>query len=69
MTATPNVTTPSYSGIGSALASDVAPLIQSAHTFLGNIDAMVATTDGMSAPGGMVTSIQVPCPVAMGPVL
>ena len=52
MTATPNVTTPSYSGIGSALASDVAPLIQSAHTFLGNIDAMVATTDGMSAPGG-----------------
>ncbi|KXV70229.1 hypothetical protein AD951_03425 [Acetobacter malorum] len=52
MTATPNVTTPSYSGIGSALSSDVAPLIQSAHTFLGNIDGLVDTTDGMSAPGG-----------------
>ncbi|MBO1360180.1 DotA/TraY family protein [Acetobacter sacchari] len=52
MTATPNVTTPSYSGLGSALDSDIAPLVQSAHTFLANIDAMVATTDGMSAPGG-----------------
>ncbi|WP_242013131.1 DotA/TraY family protein [Acetobacter sicerae] len=52
MTATPTITTPSYSGIGSYLASDIAPLVQSADTFMENIDSMVATQDGMSAPGG-----------------
>lgn len=52
MTATPTVTTPSYSGLGSALSSDVAPLLQSELTFLQNIDALVATNDGMNMPGG-----------------
>jgi len=52
MTATPHVTTPSYSGLGDALESDILPLVQSAQTFMQNIDSMVATQDGMSAPGG-----------------
>ncbi|AOX18667.1 hypothetical protein A0U89_15265 (plasmid) [Kozakia baliensis] len=52
MTATPNVMTPSYSGLGPALTSDIAPFVQSSHTFLANIKAEVATTDGMDTPGG-----------------
>ncbi|GAN97670.1 hypothetical protein Geu3261_0228_005 [Komagataeibacter europaeus NBRC 3261] len=52
MTATPTITTPSYSGLGNYLASDIAPLVQSADTFMENIDSMVATQDGVTAPGG-----------------
>ncbi|WP_039736634.1 DotA/TraY family protein, partial [Komagataeibacter intermedius] len=41
-----------YSGLGNYLASDIAPLVQSADTFMENIDSMVATQDGVTAPGG-----------------
>ncbi len=52
LTATPTVTQPSYEGLGPALSTDLAPLIQASQAFLTRLDTYVTTTDGLSTPGG-----------------
>ena len=52
MSATPTVNTPSYSGLGPSLSSDLAPLITSAQAFMVKLNTYVQTTDGWDMPGG-----------------
>lgn len=52
MSATPNVTAPTYKGLGVSLSSDLAPLITSVLTFQSELATYVQTADGLSAPGG-----------------
>ncbi|MEA2756097.1 MAG: hypothetical protein QOJ54_2386, partial [Aliidongia sp.] len=52
LSATPNVTPPSYEGLGKALSADLAPLIQSETAYLTRLQTMVQTNDGLDAPGG-----------------
>ena len=48
----PQVTAPSYDGLGPSLSSDLAPLIQASQAFMTTLQNYVTTTDGLSAPGG-----------------
>ena len=50
--AMPQVSAPSYQGLGYYLSADLAPLIHAVQAFQGNLDAYVATSDPMDAPGG-----------------
>ncbi|GLQ66469.1 membrane protein [Gluconobacter kondonii] len=52
MASTPSVSAPTYVGLGEDLHGDIAPLMQSTGALLANISNMVATQDGMNAPGG-----------------
>ncbi|GBQ27926.1 hypothetical protein AA0472_2542 [Acetobacter estunensis NRIC 0472] len=52
MASTPTVTAPSFTGLGDALKGDIAPIMRSASIFVENIKNMVATQDGLNAPGG-----------------
>ena len=48
----PQVTAPSYDGLGPSLSSDLAPLTQASQAFMTTLQNYVTTTDGLSAPGG-----------------
>ena len=48
----PQVTAPSYDGLGVSLSSDLAPLTQASQAFMTTLQNYVTTTDGLSAPGG-----------------
>ena len=50
--AMPQVTAPSYQGLGRYLSADLAPLIHAVQTFQGSLDAYIATSDPLNAPGG-----------------
>ena len=50
--AMPQVTAPSYQGLGYYLSADLAPLIHAVQVFQGNLDAYIATSDPLNAPGG-----------------
>jgi conjugal transfer/type IV secretion protein DotA/TraY len=52
LTATPSITQPSFSGLGPSLSADIAPLEQAFNDYMTKLDTYVATTDGLSAPGG-----------------
>ncbi|KXV20698.1 hypothetical protein AD934_02935 [Gluconobacter oxydans] len=52
LSSTPAVTAPTYVGLGEDLHGDIAPLMRSTGALLANISEMVATQDGMNAPGG-----------------
>ena len=50
--AMPQVTAPSYQGLGYYLSSDLAPLVHAMQAFQGSLDAYIATSDPLNAPGG-----------------
>lgn len=50
--AMPQVSAPSYQGLGYYLSADLAPLIHAVQAFQGNLDAYIATSDPLNAPGG-----------------
>ena len=50
--AMPQVSAPSYQGLGYYLSTDLAPLIHAVQAFQGNLDAYIATSDPLNAPGG-----------------
>jgi len=50
--AMPQVSAPSYQGLGYYLSTDLAPLIHAIQAFQGNLDAYIATSDPLNAPGG-----------------
>lgn len=52
MASTPTVSAPTYVGLGEDVHGDIAPMMQSIGALLANISNMVATQDGMNAPGG-----------------
>jgi conjugal transfer/type IV secretion protein DotA/TraY len=52
VSATPEINLPSYQGLGRSLSDDLAPFAQSAQAFLTRLQSYVATTDGLSPPGG-----------------
>jgi conjugal transfer/type IV secretion protein DotA/TraY len=52
LNATPNVTTPSYTGLSRSLSYDMAPLAQSVQDYMAKLDDYAETTDGLSSPSG-----------------
>ncbi len=52
LTATPQVSEPSYSGLGEGLSNDLAPLVQAALGFNDQLMNYVAVKDGQDVPGG-----------------
>ncbi len=52
LSAAPDVNPPSYQGLGTAISSDLAPLIQSSSAFMANLQSYISTQDGSSTPGG-----------------
>ena len=52
LSAAPDVNPPSYQGFGSALSSDLGPLIQSSTSFIANLRSYINTQDGTNTPGG-----------------
>ena len=52
LSATPNVTSPSYTGLSTSLSYDMAPLTQAAQDFMAKLMDYVQTTDGLSSPAG-----------------
>jgi conjugal transfer/type IV secretion protein DotA/TraY len=52
LSATPVINTPSFEGLPKSLKSDLAPLFTAQAAFLTKLKTYVATTDGLSAPGG-----------------
>lgn len=52
LSATPQITPPSYQGFGASFSSDLAPLVQASQAFLSTLQTTVDTQDGISQPGG-----------------
>ena len=52
LSATPQITPPSYQGFGTSFSSDLAPLVQASQAFLSTLQTTVDTQDGISQPGG-----------------
>lgn len=52
LSATPDIVAPTYSGLGDALSSDLAPLIKGTSSWLATVDSYTRSTDGADAPGG-----------------
>ncbi|MGI4745869.1 MAG: DotA/TraY family protein [Janthinobacterium lividum] len=52
LSATPQVTEPSYSGLGEGLSKDMAPLVKAALGFNDQLMNYVAVKDGQDVPGG-----------------
>ncbi len=52
LSAVPQVTPPSYSGFGTSLSTDLAPLVASSRAFQTTMSNYVATNDSISQPGG-----------------
>jgi conjugal transfer/type IV secretion protein DotA/TraY len=52
LSATPDITAPTYTGLGPSLSSDMAPLVSAVLAFQTELNTYVQTSDGLSAPGG-----------------
>ena len=50
LNAVPQVTPPTFTGIGESLASDLAPLIQAEDAYMANLTRYVTTQDPMDTP-------------------
>lgn len=64
--AMPQVAAPSYQGLGYYLSTDLAPLIHAIQAFQGNLDAYIATSDPVDAPGGGAEVFSGAAPQAAG---
>lgn len=50
--AVPQITPPTFAGLGPSLSADLAPLIQSEQAYMANLTKYVTTQDPMNTPGG-----------------
>ena len=50
--AVPQITPPTYAGLGPSLTADLAPLVQASQAYMANLTKYVTTQDPMNTPGG-----------------
>ena len=57
LSATPDVTPPTYEGVGPAMASDLTPLTSAVNSFMSTLQTVATTSDGTQPPTGVPTTL------------
>jgi len=67
LNATPDITSPTYEGLGPSLSDDLAPVVTAAQSYMQALTESATTADGSNPPSGIPTTLASATNAAKGP--